>query len=196
MTPKDQLIQFGAVQVKDVVSKEMSHFLTGMLMLSHKINPGGDEQIPNAMAVMPSNIVFDRLLEQAWPFVEAVVGEELIPTYSYARLYGNGDVLEKHTDRDSCEVSVTVQLGRSHHYSWPITMGGKTFFLGEGDGVIYRGCDIEHWRAKCEGPDGYYSGQVFLHYVYANGPRKEYAGDKRWEKVPFERFRDELMAGK
>jgi hypothetical protein len=69
--------------------------------------------------------MFETLQERLWPTIEAAVGEELIPTYSYARLYSNGDVLEKHSDRPACEISVTIQLGRSHHYAWPIYMGDK-----------------------------------------------------------------------
>ena len=121
--------------------------------------------------------MFETLHELYWDVVEEIVGEELLPTYAYARLYSNGDVLEKHTDRPACEVSVTIQLGRSHHYAWPIYMGGMRFDMAEGDGVIYKGCDIEHWRDKCDGPEGYYSGQVFLHYVLKNGKHAVEAGD-------------------
>jgi hypothetical protein len=56
-------------------------------------------------------------------------------------------------------------------------MGGQRFDLGEGDGVVYPGCDVEHWRNPCDGPDGYYSGQVFLHFVRKNGPYAAEAGD-------------------
>jgi hypothetical protein len=103
--------------------------------------------------------------------------ELMLPTYSYARIYANGDELKKHKDRPACEVSVTIQLGRSHHYSWPIYMGGQRFDIGEGDGVIYPGCDVEHWRDECVGPEGYYSGQVFLHFVRKNGQYAAEVGD-------------------
>jgi hypothetical protein len=136
-----------------------------------------DCQVPNALAAMDHEYMFETLHERLWPIVERVVGEELIPTYAYARLYGNGNVLKKHTDRSACEVSVTIQLGRSHHYAWPIYMGDQRFDLGEGDGVIYPGCDIEHWRDKCDGPEGYYAGQVFLHFVRKNGPYASEVGD-------------------
>jgi hypothetical protein len=56
-------------------------------------------------------------------------------------------------------------------------MGGKRIDLSEGDGVSYPGCDIEHWRDKCDGPEGYYSGQVFLHFVRKNGPHVTQVGD-------------------
>jgi hypothetical protein len=123
----------------------------------------------------------------------------LFPTYAYARLYSNGDVLEKHKDRPACEISATVQLGRSHHYAWPIYMGGKRYDMAEGDAVLYRGCDIEHWRDACDGPDGYYSGQVFLHFVRKDGPHTDHACDastrQPWENM-FDKHRTFLMENK
>lgn len=168
-----------AVYVKNLVSQDLLKFFTNVLM-RHSVSFMNsdlrmfDVQVPTAVSVMcretQSELMFETLLESLWPTMEEIVGEELIPTYAYARLYTNGDYLEKHTDRPACEISVTVQLGRSHHYAWPIYMGGNRVDMAEGDAVVYKGCEIEHWRNVCSGPDGYYSGQVFLHYVRVNGP--------------------------
>lgn len=181
--------------VKDVVTPEVAKYLTSCLRIQHALlqKDIGDEQCPKSKLSIRNQPYLDVLLEKAWPFVEQLVGEELIPTYAYARLYSNGDELEKHTDREACEVSMTVQLGKSHHYSWPIFMSGKRYDLGEGEGVIYSGCDTEHWRNVCDGPDGYYSGQVFLHYVRKNGPFADWAGDKRFDKLPYVQFRNSEM---
>lgn len=165
------------VYLSKVLPIEFCHFFTHVLVRFADIAPRGDNQIPNALAILDHEYMFETLHERLWPFVEQAIGEDLIPTYAYARLYSNGDVLEKHTDRPACEVSITIQLGRSHHYAWPIYMGGQRFDLGEGDGVIYPGCDIDHWRDKCDGPDGYYSGQVFLHFVRKNGQYASEVGD-------------------
>jgi hypothetical protein len=191
-----------ALYIKDIISRELNQFLTHVLLRQYhemKIQevPGGDEQVKNAMSHLSHDIIFDTALERVWPFLENILNEELIPTYSFARLYTNGNELKKHTDRPSCEVSVTVQLGRSHHYSWPIYAGGERFDLAEGDGVLYKGCEVEHWREKCDGPEGYYSGQAFFHFVRANGPYAEFAGDKRWKgEMSFERYRTLLMETK
>jgi hypothetical protein len=162
---------------------DFAQFFTHVLMRQGDLCPRGDEQIPNAKAILDHEYMFETLHERLWPAVEHAVGEELIPTYAYARLYSNGDVLERHSDRPACEVSVTIQLGRSHHYSWPIYMGGRRLDLAEGDGVIYPGCDVEHWRDKCDGPEGYYAGQVFLHFVRKNGPYAVEAGDSTVRNV-------------
>lgn len=200
-TSVDSFQKYGAVHVKDAVSKDVMIFLTEMLMMRAHLNQFtgqiGDEQIPKAKAVMGHDHVFDCLLERLWPAVESVIGEELIPTYSYARLYSNKDELKIHTDRPSCEVSMTIQLSRTHNYSWPIFMGNKRFDLAEGDAVIYKGCEIEHWRNPCDGPDDYLSGQVFLHYVRKNGKYSSFAGDQRWKhELPFIRGRHFILENK
>jgi len=187
----------GALHLKGLVSPDTCKFITHLMMLKHACEgTGGDPQVPNSIGVSHGELSNEVLLEKLWPIIEEAVGEELIPTYSYSRVYGNGDELKKHTDRPACEVSCTIQLGRSHHYAWPIYMGGYRFDLAEGDGVVYSGCDIMHWREPCDGPTDYYSGQVFLHYVRANGQYKDHAGDKRWDKLPFRRYRTRIMENK
>jgi hypothetical protein len=164
--------------IPKLVPVEFCHFFTHVLLRSIDLKPGGDDQIPNAKAILEHEYMFETLHERLWPTIENIFGEPLSPTYAYARLYSNGDILEKHSDRPACEVSVTLQLGRSHHYAWPIYMDGRRFDLGEGDGLLYPGCDLDHWRNACDGPEGYYSGQVFLHYVRTNGPYAQEAGDQ------------------
>jgi len=56
-------------------------------------------------------------------------------------------------------------------------MNGNRYDMAEGDAIIYSGCDIEHWRNKCDGPKDYYSGQAFLHFVRKNGQYANEAGD-------------------
>lgn len=185
------------VHLKNVVPSEFCHFFTHVLMRHSDFQQQGDEQVPHALTTMHHEYMFETLHERLWPLIEQVVGEPLIPTYAYARLYSNGDTLEKHTDRSACEVSVTIQLGRSHHYAWPIYMGEQRFDLAEGDGVVYPGCDIEHWRDKCDGPDGYYAGQLFLHFVRKNGPFASEVGDNTLRNTySYNKNRTALMESK
>lgn len=157
--------------VKNFIPKELCYFLTNILLRQSVLEPvHKDNLVPTAKSVMEHEVVFETLQERMWPAMEELSREELIPTYAYARLYSNGDDLKAHIDRPACEISATVQLGRSHHYSWPIYMSGRRVDMAEGDAVIYKGCEVEHWRNVCDGPEEYYSGQAFLHYVRANGP--------------------------
>ena len=174
----------GYLHVKELVDVDLSKFFTHVLMRQQVVEePHQDNQVPDCLSTMDHEVMFETLAEKLWPALEQVTGLSLLPTYAYARLYGNGNSLAIHRDREECEVSVTIQLGRSHHYAWPIWVSGNRFDLGEGDGIIYKGCELDHWRTKCEGPNGYYSGQVFLHYVNADGPYANKAGDISTRKV-------------
>lgn len=168
----------GYLHVKDIASDEICRFLTNVLMRQAALtSQSDDDQVPGCLSIMDHEVMFETLQERIWPLMEQITGLTLLPTYSYARLYANGNTLDPHTDRPECEISVTMQLGRSHHYAWPIYMAGKRYDLGEGEGIIYRGCNLQHWRKPCDGPDDYYSGQVFMHYVDANGPYADRACD-------------------
>jgi hypothetical protein len=189
--------QYGAVHLAKVIPIEFCHFFTHALLRKADMGENGDGQVPNAKAIIAHDIMFETLHERLWNVIENVYGEELLPTYSYSRLYSNGDVLEKHTDRFACEISATIQLGRSHHYAWSIYMGGKRFDMAEGDMIVYRGCDIEHWREPCNGPDEYYSGQLFIHFVKKNGQHNKEAGDPTIrDVVSFVKNRTLLMENK
>jgi hypothetical protein len=167
-----------SAKITGLLPKEFCHFFTHVL-LRKSLEPKefDDQQVPTSLATIHHEIMFDTILERLWPTIEQIAGEELLPTYAFSRLYHNGDELKPHTDRPACEVSVTIQLGRSHHYAWPIYVGDTRYDLAEGDAVLYYGCQANHWREVCHGPDDYYSGQVFLHYVRKNGPYANQVGD-------------------
>lgn len=189
----------GSMVVPKLIPIEFCQFFTHVLLRQQYIQESkGDEQVPESKAILSHEVMFETLQERLWPKIEFLVGEELLPTYSYSRLYSNGNILHLHKDRPACEISVTIQLGRSHHYAWPIHMGGQRFDLAEGDAVIYKGCNVDHWREKCNGPDNYYSGQVFIHFVRKNGEFADHykdmieLGQDRY-KVNFTRNRTYLM---
>ena len=130
--------------------------------------------------------IFDSLLVSMTCAMENFTGLDLDPTYSYVRLYKNGDALERHTDRVECEISVSVCLGydisnlSDPTYKWPLSFehDGKTvdLKLNIGDGVIYKGIELPHWRDKFLGNN---QGQAFLHYVNKNGYHKDRVLDGR-----------------
>ena len=112
--------------------------------------------------------------------IEEQTSLELLETYSFWRCYTYGAELKKHKDRPSCEISATVFVA-SDKDKWPIFMGGTEVNLNPGDAVIYKGCDIEHWRETFEGD---YHIQFFLHYVDKYGKYKDYKGDNIYENIP------------
>ena len=146
-----------------------------------------DGQIPNTYSHY-ADFVMETLLVKMLPIMSKETGLELIPTYSYARVYKKGDKLKRHKDRPSCEVSCTLNLGG---YPWPIFLDetgtnnvidekkeiikpnaptGQSILLEVGDMLVYSGCDLEHWREPLKGN---LCGQVFLHYNHLKGPFAE-----------------------
>jgi hypothetical protein len=191
------LKNFNSFKVKQMIPPVFCQYFTHVLLRKADNEPGGDAQCPTAKAVIAHEYMFDTILERLWIPLENLLQEKILPTYSYSRLYTNGDVLTPHTDRPECEISVTIQLGRSHNYTWPIFIGDNRYDLNEGDAIIYSG-GVNHWREKCDGPEGYYSGQLFLHYVRENGPYADKIGDPdfRGGSVTFDKERTLLMETK
>jgi hypothetical protein len=122
------------------------------------------------------------ILENCVEDVKTVTGKSVVPTYSYSRIYLKGDELKRHTDRPSCEYSVTVNVasvGEKLSPVWVKAFNGESrkYNLQPGDAIIYKGCEIEHWRDPLTDTD--INVQFMLHYVDLNGPYAEYKWDKR-----------------
>jgi len=186
--------------IRQAVSKEIAGFLYNYFCMKKQvydtcvqtryISPfenmlgyyeGNDEQIPNTYSHY-SDIAMETLMLKCQPIMEKTTGLKLYPSYTYARIYKKGDILKRHKDRFSCEISTTMNLGGD---GWPIYLepSGKTgkkgikIDLKPGDMLVYSGCELEHWRNKFRGKN---CAQVFLHYNNKNTPgSKENMFDKR-----------------
>jgi len=114
--------------------------------------------------------IFNDELVQIQKNIEHSIGEELYPCYSYARIYQEGDSLPPHTDRPSCEISLTLTLNY-HKQIWPfwIVDQGQVLRidLDVGDVLLYKGTDIIHFRHPMHEQDFQY--QAFFHYVRKQG---------------------------
>jgi hypothetical protein len=139
----------------------------------------GDSQVPRTPCSY-SDPMMDRLLTRLLPEVEVISGLLLFPTYSYVRVYKTGDVLKRHIDRPSCEVSVSLCLGYDAAEPWPLWIEGpqgvRGIALETGEALVYRGTECPHWRDEFRGKRLV---QVFLHYVDRHGPNAEWKFDKR-----------------
>ena len=187
--------------IRGALSKELANFIFNYMMLqrdavdlmvkNNKVNPWNpfigtreDKQVPGAYSKY-ADWAMETLLMFMIPIMKAKTGLELIPTYTYTRIYEKGNILRRHKDRPSCEISTTLHLGGN---PWPIFLDptGGDFVVDEfkqtikpgapkgiqvdlkvGDMLIYSGCELEHWREPFEGT---VCSQVFLHYNHANGP--------------------------
>lgn len=145
------------------------------------------EQEASAYAYYADPLI-EVVLKEYLNAVEEKINLNLEPTYSFARVYQETEELKVHTDRPSCEISVSVNVARLGD-KWPLWMqhGNNTptkFELETGDAVIYKGCDVKHWRTPL--PKGGLNVQFMLHYVDLNGPYKNFKFDQR-EKLGFAR---------
>ena len=140
-----------------------------------------DNQIPHTYCCY-ADIAMETLMLKCQPLMEKTTGLKLTPAYTYARIYKKGDILARHKDRFSCEISTTMNLGGD---PWAIYLepSGKEGLKGikvdlkQGDLLVYRGCELEHWRNKFKGKECV---QVFLHYNNNQTPgAKENIFDKR-----------------
>ena len=168
--------------IKGAVNYELANFIFNYFLLKrdavsfmyqnniHSQSPilgsWTDEQIPNTYSCY-GDFVMDTLLVKMLPVMKKETGLDLVPTYSYSRLYKNGDTLHRHKDRPSCEISTTIHLGGD---PWAIFVEGTEVLLDVGDMLVYSGCELEHWRKPFEGD---VCGQVFLHYNHVDGPFAE-----------------------
>ena len=187
--------------IKNAISKELAEFVYKYLMLKREIaaiflktgyisrfeeihGNWTDLQVPNTYTLY-ADCATENLLLKVKPLMEKLTGLELLETYSFCRVYKKGDILFRHTDRKSCEISTTLNLGGD---PWPIYLDptgdksildvkftakgeevklkknpkkGKKILLTPGDMLVYKGCELEHWR---EAFTGNHCAQVFLHY--------------------------------
>jgi len=183
--------------IRGALSRELANFIFNYMMLqrdavdfmvkNNKLNPvnffignRNDPQVPGPYSKY-ADWAMETLLMFMIPIMKTKTGMDLVPTYSYTRLYEKGNILKRHKDRPSCEVSTTLHLGGDE---WPIFLDppgapkGIQVDLKVGDMLIYSGCELEHWREPFEGN---VCSQVFLHYNHANGP---FAKTNRFDKRP------------
>lgn len=164
-----KLIENNYLVIPNFISQERAKHLANDFIQYCKDNElPGDNQAPNSHSIY-NHLDFLELLCEKTPEVSKLIEETVLPTYSYARVYGEGSVLEKHKDRDACEISLTLHLDGDQ--PWPIWIETpdheKRFVsLNPGDAMLYLGTIASHWREKYTGD--YYS-QVFLHYVRSRG---------------------------
>jgi hypothetical protein len=133
-----------------------------------------DSQAPGNYALYGDPIM-DVVMYQHMDQIRNCVDLDLQPAYTYWRLYVQGSELKNHVDREACEISATICLGQSDANTWPIHLdlghrGVHSVGLQPGDCLIYRGCDIPHWRDPLRRGD---CAQVFWHFTDMQGDRKQ-----------------------
>ena len=130
----------------------------------------GDEQ-SSLRYVAHNECVARYFHHQMTRAVAAIVGQPIKPSYVYLASYLGGAELKKHRDREQCEFSVTLCLDYSPEPKlatpWPIRLdtseGTVTAYQALGDGLVYRGTQVPHYRDALA--EGHTSTSIFFHYV-------------------------------
>jgi hypothetical protein len=176
-----QLRENGYILAKSLLEPGLSRVIYKTLLLQQwRGECFRDNHIPTAASVSNTSLT-DALLIEMRPKIETIAGCRLVPTYSYARLYFHGDTMVRHHDRFSCEVSVSIHLGRDGGDASLWFQPNSRVEMEEGDGAVYLGCETDHWRERFTGNT---LGQMFLHYVNADGPFASHSFDGYPQRFP------------
>lgn len=207
---KEDFQKNGYCIVRNAISNELRDFVTQYALFDEMQNFMPEKynspakmserrpQVPEAHSKYgdPS---METMLLHLQNILEENTGLSLFPTYSYYRVYRSGDDLKPHTDRESCEISCTMCFNYNYDdtkYSWPIYMEGNPIILNPGDLMIYRGCDLNHWRELFDVDENTWQVQGFFHYVDANGPFTEFKWDRRSSIGAFDGQRKQRISEK
>lgn len=168
---KKQFDNLGFVIIRNFISKNKAKKLSKEFRDFCDKNPNEtqpDNQVKRAPAYY-NHSAFVELLSSKTAKVSKLIGERVLPSYCYARVYTEKCVLEKHTDKPACEISLTVHLDGDKE--WEFFIEDKIgevheIVLTSGDAILYSGGEVLHWRNEYKG--SFYS-QTFLHYVKSSG---------------------------
>ena len=156
--------------VKNMLSQDIINFLSNFSLQNNEI----DTEVRNSASLHSSQSeIYTQILYHLHPIMEQETGLKLKPIYSFNRIYYGGSELKKHKDRASCEISASITLNYNYenkNYWWPLCMGDMPIVIKTGDGVIYKGAEIDHWRPIFSQTENSWHHQLFIHYVNLNGP--------------------------
>ena len=138
-----------------------------------------------------SDVLGISILNLITPIVSSILKKEVLPSYSFTRIYEKGTRLIPHRDREACEISMSITLVNA-----PNMLKEENFYISENEdetealkmslntgdalmffGSTHTGNGFYHWR---DTTDSDYIAQIFLHWVYADGEFKDYAYE--WTK--------------
>ena len=137
------------------------------------------------------------------PIMSELTGADLLPSYDYFRIYQKDDICRVHSDRPSCEHSVSLTLAYSDGLPWSLEVGSarvseegpyfenfgdepfSAIEMQPGDAVLYRGMNLRHGRTQPN--PNQWSAHLFLFWVERGGEFEQHAFDVQRLKSELER---------
>ena len=136
------------------------------------------------------------------PMMSHLLGRDLLPSYTYFRIYLKDDICRVHSDRPSSEFGLSMTLEYSDDQPWDLQIGKEridslyplsddfgsmdhaSVRMEVGDALLYQGSRYPHGRMQ-PNPNSW-SAHLFLFFVDRNGPYSKHAFDeKQFERVDF-----------
>lgn len=173
---KNYLFKNNYVVIKNFIDRDRAIDMSNTFRKSKRNRDSVIDHSTSLYNFMPSL----ELLCEKTPIISEIVGEYVLPTYTFTRQYERNSDLVIHKDRGSCEITLSIHLDSDQSCSWPIwvqTPNGenKSIVFNSGDAMMYFGCETFHWREKY---NGMWYNQTMLHYVRSNGPESHRYFDK------------------
>jgi hypothetical protein len=200
----------GFVHLKNLITSEVARAFLQMLkqdMGDGAIPLSGVTDYPNLLHRPAFELYghhYKPMLCFLWgltPTISAIVGRDLLPTYNYLRIYREGDVCRVHSDRQSCEHSISLTLDYSDGAEWDLEIGkirqekptskvtkdfdgepSQSISMQVGDAVLYRGVQLRHGRTRPN--PNQWSAHLFLHWVDRIGTYADHAFDGNMDRSP------------
>ena len=193
----------GYAHIEGLISPEVASAFLERFRADLGPNPirlTGVEQYPNLLGRAALDVYGHHYYPMAFflwgltPIVAQLVGKDLLPTYDYLRIYREGDTCRVHSDRYSCEHSLSLTLGYSDDRSWDLQVeqertepssrvdenfpgGFASVTMKPGDAVLYEG--VHHRHGRTDPNPNRWSAHLFLHWVDRDGPYREHAFEGR-----------------
>ena len=172
--------------INNFLDESISDFLYGYLMLAQKrLREVENNVIENESQMygefgndtfsIYGDLAFDSILLGKKSELEGYTGVDLLPSFTEAILHKKNSVSSGHTDRENCQISLSVCLGFEGPKIWPLWIKEKNgkkieVQLKKGDAIVYRETDVESWR---EPYAGFQQAQLLIHYSDKNTPNSK-----------------------
>lgn len=193
----------GHALIRGLLGVETCNAFLHQLQQTLAASEGGFEQLKRSSTLLEREAPeiygyhYPPMLALLWgltPSIQQVIGRDLLPSYSYMRIYREGDICRVHGDRPACEHSLSLTLDYSDGVAWPLEVGSRwldqptreieadfgdeafsALEMQPGDAVLYRGVALRHGRTMPN--PNQWSAHLFLHWVEKGGKYQDHGFD-------------------
>lgn len=157
--------------LQQVISPQFCDLLADYALFKEKLKPNVTKKVDPLDNVHREygDPLLELLLEKLTPKIEQTLGCKVWPTLSFYYVYHEGNRLQPHSDRSSCQWVASLCIGANPEFknsdqSWPLVIKNQNqtidIHLQYGDILLFKGHETEHWREK-------FSGHWFVSAIFA-----------------------------